>query len=59
MDQLTLRSDNISYQDQDSLVDKLLISTHPAVNDDNIKSAIEIEIERRKNNGLWLINNNK
>ena len=48
-----LRNDNISFQDQGNLIDKLTMAMHPTINDETTKKLVEEEIDRRKKIGVW------
>lgn len=55
---IKIRTDNIYFLDQYTLLEKLKIAMHPTVidNTDTI-NLIETEINYRKETGLWLVDN--
>ena len=55
---IKIRTQDVSYNDQYTLLDKLTASSHPTINDNVAKKIIEEEIVRRKKNNEWIVNNN-
>ena len=50
---LTILTDNIPYQHQTDLINKLKIAINPLFNDEVAARLIRIEIDKRKKEGTW------